>query len=105
MDRVAMIWISQHALDGQLEDDVANEDHGQQDDGQGQVGVDLQISEEAVDDIHRHHQVVGVGEVHQLHNAENERQANADQGINAAHQQAGNDALKEWGHGQVSPFG
>ena len=77
------------------------QEHGRHDRHDGIVWVEAEIPRHRPGAVHRDHQEFAVGEIDDAQHAENQRQPDAHQGIDAADEQAGKDELADGGHGPV----
>ena len=66
-------------------------------------GIDVEQLEDEEGDVHPEHQQIAVREVDDAHDAEHERQPDADEGVDPADQDATQQRLQEQHHPQLRP--
>src|SRR6185312_10803586 len=86
-----------------LNDDLLHEGaQREQDDHHGHesdIRMDAQVDRHEIDEIHADHQELAMGEVHDTHHPEDEREPQADDGVDATQKEAVDEQLKKDVHG------
>src|SRR6266568_2568309 len=93
----------EHALDEHALQDEPEQEHDRDDDDDGEKRVDPEQREDVVGEVHPHHEQLAVREVDDAHDAEDEGEADADEGVDATHQHPAHDGLKEDLQGCLPP--
>ena len=79
-------------------DDDAENGQGDDDQGHGNDGVQMQRGIEGESQVHGQHKEIAMREIDDLHHAPNEGKAQGDEGIDQAHEHPAGQDLHEVGH-------
>src|SRR3954466_6100915 len=85
-----------------LDQHAHQEEHGHGDQERDDR-IDAEPGREEVADVHSQHHELALGEIHDLHDAEDERDADAHERIDAPDEQAVDDGLRDDFHHEVAP--
>ena len=78
-----------------MEDRHAQKEQARQNHNDRDIGLGVESFREEIRAVHRQHQKVAMGEVDDAHDAESQRQSDADEAIDSAEQDAGHDRLQD----------